>query len=80
MKEEILKALEYIKQVNWHEAHEIAQSKEGQPDYDRIHALLHRIEGDDWNTKYWYQRCSIPFPTISTEQETIELIDFYSKK
>ena len=79
MNEEILKALEYIKQGNWHEAHEIAQSKEGEPNYDRIHALLHRIEADDWNAKYWYRRCSTPFPAISTEQETEELIQYYSQ-
>ncbi len=21
-----------------------------------IHAVLHKIEGDEWNSKYWYQR------------------------
>ena len=38
MNEEILKALEYIKQGNWHEAHEIAQSKEGERNYDFLHS------------------------------------------
>lgn len=47
MKEELLKALNYIRDNRWHEAHEIAQAHEGHPDYDRIHALLHRIEGDE---------------------------------
>lgn len=41
---------------NWEAAHEIAQSKEGTKNYDRIHAYLHRVEGDTWNAGYWYRR------------------------
>lgn len=78
MKAEILKALQYIRENRWQEAHEIAQSNEGHPDYDRIHALLHRIEGDEWNAKYWYKRCSLAFPSVSTEEETETLIRHYS--
>lgn len=77
MNPEIIQALNYIKENKWEEAHEIAQSKEGHPDYDRIHALLHRIEGDEWNAKYWYSRCKIPFPKISFEEETNLLLQKY---
>ena len=37
-------------------AHEICQGREGSAMYDWIHALVHRIEGDDWNAGYWYRR------------------------
>jgi hypothetical protein len=37
-------------------AHEIAQDHEGIADFDWLHALCHRIEGDDWNAGYWYRR------------------------
>lgn len=80
MKEEILKALAYTKEGKWDAAHEIAQSKEGDPDYDRIHALLHRIEGDEWNAKYWYRRCGLPFPGNSTAEETDALILHYGSQ
>ena len=40
----------------WAKAHEIAQAHEGVPAFDWIHALCHRIEGDDWNADYWYRR------------------------
>lgn len=40
----------------WREAHEIAQAHEGEAAFDWIHALCHRIEGDDWNAGYWYRR------------------------
>ena len=46
----------------WHRAHEIAQAHEGDWQYDRLHALLHRIEGDEWNAGYWYRRAGVaPF-------------------
>jgi len=37
-------------------AHEICQAHEGTPAFDWIHALVHRIEGDDANAAYWYRR------------------------
>lgn len=40
----------------WQKAHELAQSHEGTPAYDRLHALLHRVEGDEPNAGYWYRR------------------------
>ncbi len=42
----------------WHDhgeaAHEIAQSLEGRPDHDLLHALFHRREGDHENAAYWF--------------------------
>ena len=40
----------------WKRAHEIAQTHEGETLFDRLHALCHRIEGDDGNAGYWYRR------------------------
>ncbi len=41
---------------DWERAHEISQSGEGDPEYDRVHALVHWIEGDLGNAGYWYRR------------------------
>lgn len=35
-------------------AHKIAQDDEGDVTSDFCHAVLHRREGDYWNSKYWY--------------------------
>lgn len=40
----------------WEKAHGICQTAEGTPDYDWVHALAHRIEGDEYNANYWYRR------------------------
>ena len=53
----------------WEVAHNIAQAHEGQAAFDRIHALVHRIEGDSFNAGYWYRRAGVePFEgTLSDE-------------
>lgn len=43
---------------DWEKAHQICQSHEGSPLFDWLHAIVHRIEGDDRNAGYWYQRAS----------------------
>jgi hypothetical protein len=52
----LLQALWYDANDNWEAAHDIAQSSEGTKNYDRLHAYLHRVEGDTWNAGYWYRR------------------------
>ncbi len=65
---------------DWEGAHEIAQAREGHPDYDRLHAYLHRKEGDAFNARYWYNRCGIPVPKISLEEEWEALAAHYSTR
>lgn len=40
---------------DWHRAHNIVQ-KYNDVNANWIHAVLHKIEGDAWNSKYWYAR------------------------
>jgi hypothetical protein len=53
----ILLGLWYAANDNWHEAHDIAQDIPGK-DGSLLHAYLHRVEGDDWNAGYWYNRAN----------------------
>ena len=39
----------------WAEAHAIAQEDERDPTACWIHAVLHKIEGDAGNARYWYR-------------------------
>ncbi|TAE32040.1 MAG: hypothetical protein EAZ91_06200 [Cytophagales bacterium] len=54
---------------DWESAHNIAQSREGTRPYDRLHAYLHRKEGDDWNAAYWYRRAKAEVFRGSLEAE-----------
>lgn len=74
---EIAEGLWYDAKGNWEAAHNIAQSREGMPDYDLLHAYLHRKEGDDWNARYWYSRAKSKMPDVSIEKEWEELVTYF---
>ena len=68
-----LKALWYDAKGNWNSAHnqvdhlnDIASA--------RIHAYLHRKEGDIWNADYWYAKAGETRPPISLDEEWEELV------
>ena len=54
-------------------AHEIAQAHEGQPLFDAIHALIHRIEGDHTNAAYWDRRAGTNFGGTGFQAELTAL-------
>ena len=43
---------------DWAGAHDLAQSLPD-PDGARLHAYLHRVEGDLPNARYWYRRAGV---------------------
>ena len=57
----------------WTAAHEIAQTREGEPLFDAIHAFLHRIEGDRPNAAYWDRRAGTDFGGKGLAQELTQL-------
>lgn len=67
-----LQSLWHDAKGNWEKAHQIAQSinsKNG----SRIHAYLHRKEGDLSNAQYWYSKADEKMPEYSPEEEWTEL-------
>jgi hypothetical protein len=48
----ILKALWYDAKGSWNAAHELVDGGRS-IDAVRVHAYLHRKEGDNWNANYW---------------------------
>jgi hypothetical protein len=64
-----LRALWYDAKGDWDEAHEIVQQIDDAM-AARIHAYLHRKDGDDWNSRYWHRRAGSVFPRdMSLAQE-----------
>ncbi|WP_300601411.1 hypothetical protein [Niabella sp.] len=64
----------YAAKGNWEAAHQVAQDHEGEQDFDRLHAYLHRVEGDAWNANYWYRRAGATMPDQPVEEELESLI------
>ena len=51
----LLQAVELAQAGDWDAAHNIAQDY-SDATANWIHAVLHKVEGDTWNSKYWYGR------------------------
>lgn len=52
---DLIKAVNAALAGDWHTAHNIAQDL-NDPTAHWLHAVLHKIEGDQGNSKYWYAR------------------------
>lgn len=64
----VLAALWMASKGNWEEAHNLVQDDPGL-DAAWVHAYLHRLEGDTFNARYWYQRAGKPAVTIDLREE-----------
>jgi hypothetical protein len=60
-KEDLIRAVDLALAGKWEEAHAIAQAHEGAAGADWLHAVLHKIEGDDENARYWYRRVALAY-------------------
>jgi hypothetical protein len=54
--EKLLQALQLARRGEWHEAHRVAQELDPDLTAAWFHAVLHKIEGDLDNSRYWYRR------------------------
>lgn len=66
-----LTALWHERHNDWNRAHEIVQELETAT-AARVHAYLHRREGDEGNARYWYSRAGHSFPAGQTLDEEWE--------
>ncbi|HXE85992.1 MAG TPA: hypothetical protein VN524_04215 [Hyphomicrobiaceae bacterium] len=54
-REDLVRAIDIALAGDWAGAHEIVQQDETDPTYCWVHAVLHKIEGDAANARYWYR-------------------------
>jgi hypothetical protein len=57
-KEELLQAVELALAAQWDAAHQLVRQYEEDDTAAWIHAVLHKIEGDPGNARYWYHRAN----------------------
>ena len=55
-RDDLLAAIERALAGDWEAAHGIVQRDEADRTAAWIHAVLHKIEGDPGNARYWYAR------------------------
>jgi hypothetical protein len=56
LNDDLLKAVELALASEWDAAHDLVQEYEDDATAAWIHAVLHKIEGDLSNSRYWYRR------------------------
>ncbi len=62
------KALELAAQGDWDAAHRLIQ-QHSDPLACLIHGYLHRVEGDQWNARYWYRNAREEMPANTLDEE-----------
>lgn len=69
-----LQSLWYDHQGDWARAHTLIQDLDDRV-AKRIHAYLHRKEGDIWNADYWYSKAGAKRPASSLDEEWTTIVN-----
>ena len=62
MNPDLSRALELLENGDWQAAHAIVQADEDSPLFCWAHGIVHLMEGDRSNARYWYARAGRLFP------------------
>ena len=73
-KEDLIGAVDLAIAGKWEEAHAITQRHEGDATADWLHAVLHKIEGDVENSRYWYRRTPHEYEDFADPQAELAAI------
>jgi hypothetical protein len=66
-------AIRHLKKGEWEKAHAIVQQDESKLGC-WAHGIVHMVEGDLGNSRYWYRRAGRPFPKDrDVDREVAEL-------
>ena len=73
MKNALLKAIQLAQSNDWDGAHQIVQIYSDETAC-WIHAVLHKIEGDEENSRYWYRKCKTSYEDFLNANEELNAI------
>ncbi|MFZ4260843.1 hypothetical protein ACFRAE_02295 [Sphingobacterium sp. HJSM2_6] len=68
-----LQSLWFDAKGDWKNAHDLVDLLEDRKSA-HVHAYLHRVEGDQWNARYWYNRAKQPECRLDLKEERDALI------
>ena len=71
--QELIQAIDLALANEWNQAHSMVQKIENKSAY-WIHAVLHKIEGDQGNSGYWYTRAGKVDHSSMDSTEELQLI------
>jgi len=68
------RAIDFLDKGNWEAAHAIVQKDEESPLACWAHGIVHLMEGDLANARYWYAEAGRPFPEAPSLAEEISAL------
>src|SRR5881296_2489035 len=71
---ELAAALDLLEQGDWKAAHAIVQRDEASPLACWAHGIVHLMEGDMPNARYWYREAGRAFPGKASIQDEIRAL------
>jgi len=71
-KTDLERAVEMLERGDWQGAHEIVQKDEQSNLSCWAHGIVHILEGDTSNARYWYRQAKRPFPREASPAKEIE--------
>jgi hypothetical protein len=73
-RQDLIHAVELAIAGDWQAAHAIVQQDEREPTSCWIHAVLHKIEGDAQNSRYWYRRAGQSYEAYADAEAELAAI------
>ena len=70
-KDDFSRALALLRQGDWEAAHRIVQHDEESPLACWAHGIVHLMEGDTSNARYWYRGAKREFPRNPSNADEI---------
>ena len=71
---ELHQAIDHLEAGDWRSAHAIVQQDEGSPLACWAHGIVHLIEGNESNARYWYHAAHRPFRGQGSVAEEINAL------
>jgi Tfp pilus assembly protein PilF len=68
-------ALSLLRTGDWEAAHKIVQQDEDSPLSCWAHGIVHLMEGDTSNARYWYREAKREFPRAPSVPDEIAALD-----
>jgi hypothetical protein len=73
-REDLVHAIDLALTGDWTAAHEIVQQDEIDPTFCWVHAVLHKIEGDAANARYWYRLAGQAYEAYADPESELSAI------
>jgi hypothetical protein len=71
----LARALAHLRSGDWESAHKIVQRDEDSALSCWAHGIVHLMEGDTANARYWYREAKREFPRAPSVPEEIAALD-----